>query len=265
VQKTCRVCGDSFEARRSDAVYCPKPRTCKSKAQNLSPKRKAYNARYYAPGTDAQAKRNAAARAANVRRRAARRFDRLCEFCDRPFVAPHEDTRSCDRPTCTPFYRARTFVTELPWRYPTRSTAVPLCSALRIWPCADPACPNTFRAVYPDAVYCSEECQRRVRERVRARQPHRRARALARRQVRRQSIFERDGWTCQLCTGPIDQSAECPADLAGVLDHVIPRVHGGTDDPDNLQAAHFVCNTEKGDVIGWFRTQPRGLGQVSAA
>ena len=30
------------------------------------------------------------------------------------------------------------------------------------------------------------------------------------------------------------------------VDHIIPRKHGGTDDPDNLQALCWLCNANKG-------------------
>jgi 5-methylcytosine-specific restriction endonuclease McrA len=31
------------------------------------------------------------------------------------------------------------------------------------------------------------------------------------------------------------------------VDHIIPRKHGGEDDPTNLQALCFKCNANKGD------------------
>jgi HNH endonuclease len=33
--------------------------------------------------------------------------------------------------------------------------------------------------------------------------------------------------------------------LAAVVDHIVPRSDGGTDDPDNLQIAHWRCNALK--------------------
>ena len=35
-----------------------------------------------------------------------------------------------------------------------------------------------------------------------------------------------------------------------VCDHIIPRAHGGTDDPTNWQGAHRSCNGRKGARIG---------------
>jgi len=63
--------------------------------------------------------------------------------------------------------------------------------------------------------------------------------------ARRQAIFARDGWACYLCGEPIDRSAIYPAPLSPVLDHVVARVSGGSDDEDNLRSAHARCNARK--------------------
>jgi hypothetical protein len=56
---------------------------------------------------------------------------------------------------------------------------------------------------------------------------------------------ERDGWQCHLCRGPIPQG---PAgDLTLSLDHLVPRSHGGGDEPSNIAAAHVGCNKARGD------------------
>ncbi len=48
----------------------------------------------------------------------------------------------------------------------------------------------------------------------------------------RRRILERDGHSCRYC----DASATC-------VDHIVPRTHGGTDNPDNLAAACKSCNS----------------------
>lgn len=57
----------------------------------------------------------------------------------------------------------------------------------------------------------------------------------------RLAIYERDGWACQFCGGPIQ-----PDDKAGpwspTLDHIIHRSRGGSDDPSNLRCLHRYCN-----------------------
>lgn len=49
-------------------------------------------------------------------------------------------------------------------------------------------------------------------------------------------IFDRDGWECRRCGSHRDLT----------VDHVVPRVKGGTDDPSNLQTLCGSCNSSKG-------------------
>ena len=79
----------------------------------------------------------------------------------------------------------------------------------------------------------------------------RRARKLANGVVpyRRSDIFERDGWVCQLCFQPIDRGAAGPRSASASIDHIVPISKGGADAPDNVQAAHFGCNSRKKDRL----------------
>jgi ATP adenylyltransferase len=47
------------------------------------------------------------------------------------------------------------------------------------------------------------------------------------------------GFRCELCGVSADERALD-------VDRIVPRKHGGTDDPDNLQALCWLCNTDKG-------------------
>jgi 5-methylcytosine-specific restriction endonuclease McrA len=58
---------------------------------------------------------------------------------------------------------------------------------------------------------------------------------------KRLQVLQRDGYICAYCGQPADQ-----------VDHVIPRVRGGSDALENLVAACRRCNTSKGD-----RTRPQ--------
>jgi len=59
-------------------------------------------------------------------------------------------------------------------------------------------------------------------------------------------IFERDGWTCQLCGGPVDPGASRHSALGATIDHVLAISRGGVDAPENVQTAHRSCNSRKG-------------------
>jgi len=57
--------------------------------------------------------------------------------------------------------------------------------------------------------------------------------------ARRRRIYRRDRGRCGFCGQPVafDQLH---------LDHKLPRIAGGGDEDDNLQAAHAVCNLRAG-------------------
>lgn len=61
----------------------------------------------------------------------------------------------------------------------------------------------------------------------------------------RLEIFERDSWICQLCFKPINRRIKGRKSKAPSIDHIIPLALGGDDTPDNVQAAHFGCNSGK--------------------
>lgn len=65
-----------------------------------------------------------------------------------------------------------------------------------------------------------------------------------------QKVFERDGWKCHLCGKAINRKAVVPHPKAPTIDHVIPLASGGTHEPLNCRAAHFLCNSIKGDRGG---------------
>ncbi len=57
-------------------------------------------------------------------------------------------------------------------------------------------------------------------------------------------VLERDGYVCWLCGLPGANSA----------DHVLPVSRGGaTHDPANLRAAHYSCNSKRGNRIDGHR------------
>lgn len=61
------------------------------------------------------------------------------------------------------------------------------------------------------------------------------------------TLFDRDGWQCGICKQPIDPKLRHPNRMAGTLDHIIPLNQGGQHHYGNAQAAHYACNSAKGD------------------
>ena len=103
-------------------------------------------------------------------------------------------------------------------------------------------------------IFCSMPCGARHQKRKRRRQygsdnHRRRARryGVPYEPVAKQRVFERDGWRCRLCGGRILRDKACPHPRSPSLDHIVPMARGGGHTYDNVQAAHFLCNSLKGD------------------
>ena len=64
-------------------------------------------------------------------------------------------------------------------------------------------------------------------------------------------LAERDHWQCKLCDKPIDKNAKHykgNLNLYGPsLDHIIPVSLGGTHTWNNVQLAHYYCNSIRGN------------------
>jgi hypothetical protein len=59
-------------------------------------------------------------------------------------------------------------------------------------------------------------------------------------------ILARDSWVCHWCGGP-----------ARSVDHVVPKVEGGSDAPANLVAACVQCNSARS--LAWVRAHRGGV------
>lgn len=64
-----------------------------------------------------------------------------------------------------------------------------------------------------------------------------------------QDIFERDQWICHLCTEAIDPELPRSDPLGATIDHLLPISKGGADRPDNVAAAHWICNVRRNDAL----------------
>lgn len=59
------------------------------------------------------------------------------------------------------------------------------------------------------------------------------------------TVFERDGWICQLCNEPVDDTLPWPHPMSKSLDHKQPLTRGGLHSYDNVQLSHLRCNIQK--------------------
>ena len=101
-------------------------------------------------------------------------------------------------------------------------------------------CGSQFAARIPEQQFCSRECGHMPED------YSRQLRLLATQAspvVRREEVFERDNYTCYLCSQEITdrKGPDGPS-----IDHVVPIVRGGTHTLDNIRTAHLRCNLAKG-------------------
>lgn len=61
------------------------------------------------------------------------------------------------------------------------------------------------------------------------------------------TVFERDGWICQLCLTAVDPEIAWPDLWSPELDHIVPLSRGGEHSYSNTQLAHKICNIKKGN------------------
>jgi hypothetical protein len=127
-----------------------------------------------------------------------------------------------------------------PWRTRPNPATMPPRRWTAGW-CAH--CDATFVDRQPDARFCSPLCTRRY-WRKRWKEQSGVPDAV------RQYVYDRDRWRCQLCRRAIPRDVVVPHLMAATVDHVVPQSQGGSHDAANLRAAHFICNSRRGDRGG---------------
>tara|TARA_B110000503_G_scaffold142922_1_gene241642 strand:+ start:73 stop:729 length:657 start_codon:yes stop_codon:yes gene_type:complete len=111
----------------------------------------------------------------------------------------------------------------------------------------------------PEAIRASKERQKkanpnRFKDTAQNNRAMRKSRFRA--PVKRAEIYYRDKYTCQLCDLPVIMTAKIPKHkksdcceaqcfLAPTIDHITPLANGGWHEPENVQTAHFICNSRK--------------------
>lgn len=94
----------------------------------------------------------------------------------------------------------------------------------------------------------AERMRTKYAEHVKAHQAKRRATERESAEtIQRRDIYGRDGWTCGICSEPVDQNVRYPDPMSASLDHVVPISLGGNHVAANLRCAHLICNMRRGN------------------
>ena len=119
---------------------------------------------------------------------------------------------------------------------PTRTFIGGQCST-----CGDAFVVKMRKAAAP---YCSATCAAKGYREVRK---ARERGAVKTQRIFRRKVYERDKWTCHICGKKIDQALDAPHPGSATLDHIHPLSLGGTHTYDNVKAAHYGCNSGRGN------------------
>jgi 5-methylcytosine-specific restriction endonuclease McrA len=93
--------------------------------------------------------------------------------------------------------------------------------------------------------FCSAWCSSRMTNR--RKKLRRKGLRLAQAQISMPYIYRRDSGLCGLCGRRVSRRLEAPNPMAPTLDHIVPLSQGGQHVHENVQLAHYGCNSRKGN------------------
>lgn len=117
--------------------------------------------------------------------------------------------------------------------------------------------------LFSNVGYCSHACKRKATNKARKMSPsgktghyYDRARKYGVEYIpgiTLKKVVARDGLRCAICGGMCDWNdhtwSSCSGPLHPSVDHIIPMAKGGPHIWENVQVAHVMCNSEKGDKV----------------
>jgi hypothetical protein len=74
--------------------------------------------------------------------------------------------------------------------------------------------------------------------------------------------YRKQDGACWLCSGPMDMFQPVHAWGSVSWEHVIPRLLGGSDRPENLVLTHMECNKARGDRFVFLLTRPTNMREM---
>lgn len=234
IWKVCVLCGKMFRPKRNcKGLYCSRKcqgvdRTIKNKQTAISKETRALS------------------------RIATYNKQRICVYCGGGFcINPHAQlsqlptvcSPECNRARMLDKYKGeyrdehlRKMRDGYKWITPHRQTCI-RCGSVEV---------GRKRAIK----HCTQ-CAAILHKDRKAVQRHKRRariRGVKSERVRPLEIFKRDMWLCGICGGKIDKTLKYPHLMSVSLDHIKALANGGTHTKDNVQAAHFLCNSRKSDM-----------------
>ena len=117
--------------------------------------------------------------------------------------------------------------------------------------------------LFSNAGYCSHACKRKAMNRAKKMSPSGRTGQYYDRArkygveyipgITLKKVVARDGLRCAICGGMCDWNDHTWSEYSGPthpsIDHIIPMAKGGPHIWENVQVAHVMCNSEKGDKV----------------
>lgn len=117
--------------------------------------------------------------------------------------------------------------------------------------------------LFSNAGYCSHACKRKAMNRAKKMSPSGRTGQYYDRArkygveyipgITLKKVVARDGLRCAICGGMCDWNDHTWSEYSGPthpsIDHIIPMAKGGPHIWENVQVAHVMCNSEKGDRV----------------
>jgi hypothetical protein len=252
-QHQCKACGKAFSGRKRKFCNDPCNRTmysltcevCQKSFQAVSPNRKVC-------GTECTAISNRTL------------SDCKCKWCGESFRKAHGSRRKglyCSREHAfrswrlvsvfhnlqdrfTKAIRKQQRAEQVNQRTETREAIRRASLRDRCKTCGDPITPQPWASRCEKCKDMAKRIQRRVHHRNRRRKERKAG------QLNRFSIYVRDNWTCGFCGKKVDRTKKAPHPQSPTIDHIVPLAKGGTNEPTNLQCAHWFCNVSAGATGG---------------
>jgi len=166
---------------------------------------------------------------------------RKCAICGKDY-APHYKNQKCCSDECAKKQADKT-------KRDLRNTAITKQCEI----CGQDYHPRPNMAI---TYTCSKACKRK-RDALNKRKNGYKKRINESRQIKvsateseyidREAIYERDGWTCQVCGKKVKRELKYPNPMSASLDHILPFALGGSHTRANVQLAHLRCNFKKSD------------------